>query len=464
MNNANGDASRGASSCESIAALIESLAPAEATATADSIQMQYREKDKQKDLAGVDEPTNREARSNELHPGATEQGNEVLSSMAAGGPKGGISTRMQQAYASSLQRARGDQREEYLHGTNGSANATASSYAGPARGDANSSRVSTKSQALQRSSKGNRGASSGSGCSKQAAREKLPEIENRASERLPGVSAETTEDRAFVTSKEHGMMLDIDYDQANRDWNSAKNATSGPPPAPEGMVYNPLTGVNEYSYAVTTTGGQPYGNMALGAIQQIAPVGPVPVNQGRLADARLQGAYRFNATTGEREYVDGGGMDRVRQFGATDFIDSGASARPNVKADGLPEGFDMNYARQKYEAGVPAGRDPVMRGGERAAEAMQLDAEAKLLDLDPYAALLEPPKVPAKEYATFDGGVDLVKMGLAAGAQARKVIKKTDETEPSAPQEAGDASAEVADVSMGHSLHARITASLAGYL
>lgn len=27
-------------------------------------------------------------------------------------------------------------------------------------------------------------------------------------------------------------------------------------PAPEGMIYNPLTGVNEYSYAVTTTGGQ----------------------------------------------------------------------------------------------------------------------------------------------------------------------------------------------------------------
>lgn len=114
---------------------------------------------------------------------------------------------------------------------------------------------------------------------------------------------------------------------------------------------------------------------------------------GRLADVRRHGAYRFNAATGEKEFVDGGGasmfslyfcwflddllglslsrgsmvcvsclmgvvrsgMDRVRQFGATDFIDSGASARPNVKADGLPEGFDMSYARQKYEAGVPAG-------------------------------------------------------------------------------------------------------------
>lgn len=26
-------------------------------------------------------------------------------------------------------------------------------------------------------------------------------------------------------------------------------------PAPPGMVYNPITGVNEYDYAVTTTGG-----------------------------------------------------------------------------------------------------------------------------------------------------------------------------------------------------------------
>ena len=46
----------------------------------------------------------------------------------------------------------------------------------------------------------------------------------------------------------------------------------------------------------------------------------------------------------------------MRQFGATDFIDSGASARPNVKADGLPQGFDMRYARRKYEAGVIPGK------------------------------------------------------------------------------------------------------------
>lgn len=53
------------------------------------------------------------------------------------------------------------------------------------------------------------------------------------------------------------------------------------------------------------------------------------------------------------------GMDRIRQFGATDFMDPGASSRPNTKADGLPQGFDMKYAKQKYEAGTLAGRLPV---------------------------------------------------------------------------------------------------------
>lgn len=53
------------------------------------------------------------------------------------------------------------------------------------------------------------------------------------------------------------------------------------------------------------------------------------------------------------------GVDRIRQFGATDFMDPGASARPNTKADGLPQGFDMKYAKQKYEAGRLAGILPV---------------------------------------------------------------------------------------------------------
>lgn len=50
------------------------------------------------------------------------------------------------------------------------------------------------------------------------------------------------------------------------------------------------------------------------------------------------------------------GADRARQYGAMDFISSGADARPKIGTDGLPEGFDMKYARQKYEAGVVTGR------------------------------------------------------------------------------------------------------------
>lgn len=33
----------------------------------------------------------------------------------------------------------------------------------------------------------------------------------------------------FETDEEHGMMLDIDYDQVQRNWNSPENAVSGPP-------------------------------------------------------------------------------------------------------------------------------------------------------------------------------------------------------------------------------------------
>lgn len=95
-----------------------------------------------------------------------------------------------------------------------------------------------------------------------------------------------------------------------------------------------------------------------------------------------------------------------------------------------------------------------MPGGEGAAGALQLEAEAKMGDLDPYGDLLEPPKLPPKEYATFDGGVDLAKLGLASGGQTRKVIKKADGTEPSAQQEAGEGSREIEQASRGTFMHA----------
>ncbi|KAL8433568.1 hypothetical protein ACSSS7_003787 [Eimeria intestinalis] len=245
----------------------------------------------------------------------------------------------------------------------------------------------------------------------------------------------------FSRSKLHGMMMDIDYDQVNRKMAANNSSASGPPPAPAGMVYNPLTGVNEYDYAMTTTGGLPYGSIALGATQQAGALSPVALNQGRLANIRREGAYRVDPATGEKNYVDGGGSDRARQFGATDFIDPKTSSRPNVKADGLPQGFDMSYARQKYESGVPTGAETLVRGGERQVEAQRLEQELGVHGIDPYGDLLEPPKEPSKEYAAYDGGVDLAKMGFASEAVAKKAIRRKEGVEGQDVQESSAGSA-----------------------
>lgn len=56
--------------------------------------------------------------------------------------------------------------------------------------------------------------------------------------------------------------------------------------------------------------------------------------------------------------------------------------------------------------------------------------------LDSYNSILEPPKEPSKEFAAYDGGVDLVKMGLAPSSdQTRKAVKKKEEVRFDAQQE-----------------------------
>lgn len=82
-----------------------------------------------------------------------------------------------------------------------------------------------------------------------------------------------------------------------------------------------------------------------------------------------------------------------------------------------------------------AGAEALVRGGERQVEALQLEREAEMQGLDPYGELLEPPKEPSKEYAAFDGGVDLAKMGFAPGGQTRKAVRRKDVTEASAGQD-----------------------------
>lgn len=90
-----------------------------------------------------------------------------------------------------------------------------------------------------------------------------------------------------------------------------------------------------------------------------------------------------------------------------------------------------------------------MRGSDRQVEAMQLERETKLLELDPYGELLEPPKSPEKEYTSFDGGVDLVKMGLASPGQTRTTLKKKGK-ESADEQEAGEGSADFSEASFCH--------------
>lgn len=252
-NNLDGNASRGATSCESLAAFVESLAPAEDPVAADCIQLRSREAQTPQKNA----PINTEKRSKEFHCVVPEYGEEVLPSMATGGLDGGISARMQQAYASSLQRAR----NSVLSGSMRHATATlvsstkakwsASSLAALANRNADPSLVLTRLPAGSRSSNG---AINSNRCGSHAAFENpavgpLPDSSDcpnpaksspsgnsshqtrrPAGEQLRGEAyARVTEKKAFMTAKEHGMMLDIDYDQANRDWNSSRNAGSGPP-------------------------------------------------------------------------------------------------------------------------------------------------------------------------------------------------------------------------------------------
>lgn len=96
---------------------------------------------------------------------------------------------------------------------------------------------------------------------------------------------------------------------------------------------------------------------------------------------------------------------------------------------------------------VAPGAEALVRGGERQAEAEQLQREAQA-QLDPYGDLLEPPKEPSKEYTAFDGGVDLSRMGFTSGIQVRKAIRKKDGAEAYGQQEAAEeTSAGVAEAS-----------------
>ncbi|OEH75123.1 C2 domain-containing protein [Cyclospora cayetanensis] len=455
--------SKAASSCESIAALIESFALPKKAAPSAFANKQLNDKARVFPDEADTAPSPVEAEGpSVLTQKDAEEGPDAASLMATGNSKNGISERMQQVYASCLQRAKNSlpSGKAYCRALSLSAPAFKRSITLPKAG-ADSSQCSAASlvgaaaipraEATRSEREGSNfsssssvtlenagsdatastpmdpvstGATAVSALSVAATSSAPAAPHSSATEGVPAPSslratgaAPTRRGPLFTACKDHEMMLDIDYDQ----------------PSPEGMIYNPLTGTNEYDYA-------PYGNMPFGATLQVAgPVNAIPLNQGRVESGHREGAFRVNPSTGQKEFVDGGGQDRARMFGATDFIDSGASARPNFKADGRPEGFNMAYARQKYEAGVPAGTEPVMAGGRMDVNYAQ-ELDQGFQGLDPYGELLEPPKVLPKEYVEFDGGVDLARMGLATGGQRSKVIRKKEPTDVSALQEPDDGS------------------------
>lgn len=260
-NNDSNNVSRRPNSWESILEVTESFPSKKATASADHIELRSR-RTEQKDAAGGGERTNEEWRSIKFRSVIGKDAEkEAISSMATGRLKGGISERMQQAYASSLQRARnsvlaGSIRHATatllsLKGAKGSANSEAPASAG--LHTAEPSHISTRVHGPSQSRNVSSGTNSSGNCRSRVTLENPAVVSlSNASEninsaavsasgssshpRRPGVdripgeaSAGETDKRLFMTTKEHRMMLDIDYDQANRDWASTRNAGAGPP-------------------------------------------------------------------------------------------------------------------------------------------------------------------------------------------------------------------------------------------
>ncbi|PHJ25782.1 c2 domain-containing [Cystoisospora suis] len=224
--------------------------------------------------------------------------------------------------------------------------------------------------------------------------------------------------RLFAQTAEHLMMYQMDYDnmpqkQINMGWDSNQRP---PPPtvaelnraAPEGMRWDPLAQTYQYDYC-NPFSDEGYGNRAAGAIQQKGELARVELNAGRQADYHIgKGAYRVNEKTGAHDYIDGPQKDLYGMYGAMDHIDKKRDKRPKGSR---PEGWDVNYAKEKYERGVPAGFI-----AEPAQEEDQ--TEENLL-----AGMLKAPTRESPEYLAFDGGVDIGALGLAPEKSAGKRAK-----------------------------------------
>ncbi|PFH33589.1 Sma protein [Besnoitia besnoiti] len=223
----------------------------------------------------------------------------------------------------------------------------------------------------------------------------------------------------FYEAAEHSMMYDLDYDDMpKQNFGGATawgyNQTAAPPPpttaemnmkAPEGMRWDPFSQTYQYTYRNPYV-DEAYGDPYAGAVQQQGEVAQVELNAGRLADYRIgKGAYRVNQQTGAHDLIDGPQKDLYGKYGAMDHIDQKKDKRPKGPR---PTEWDLQYAKNLYEQGVPAGYTPAPN---------EEDQEALVRDL------LRAPTQGAEEYAAYDGGVDIAALGLATERPADKKVR-----------------------------------------
>lgn len=254
------------SNCESIAALIESLAPSREPALVGHMKRDPAAAAAEgwTDVTALASPTATEAASGDCYT-YTEGGGDAPALMAKGGAQGGVSARMQQLYASCLQRARSSflsGKRQHLNGNllhlreaSGVPEAPAVASASAAQIHVEAPIVTSPAEIHPTKSSTSHvtrsspvvGKAPGPGgvplpdarTSSAASSVVIPPLPHPAptfaGEGSPLKVSETAagapgdKGRKFIESKEHGMMLDIDYDQVSRNWGATNNTATGPP-------------------------------------------------------------------------------------------------------------------------------------------------------------------------------------------------------------------------------------------
>lgn len=268
---------RASSSCESITALAESSVPATKSAPPDYIEVLSKASEER--VTALAEATS-SAERREAEPQVACMDNETKTChyMAEGGSWTGVSIRMKEAYASCLHKARRSFLPGNFHSATTSAvasgrtenppGAVAAALKGPAAPHAgrlhaprdvivpcfatsrskdskSSSHVSHVTYtdptprmllAFALFSAGTSSLRNGASAVSPPAipvnripSQNLVKEGHCVRESATRVGKRREKAVKFETDEEHGMMLDIDYDQVQRNWNSSENTVSGPP-------------------------------------------------------------------------------------------------------------------------------------------------------------------------------------------------------------------------------------------